>query len=462
MAPRVVIVGGGLGGLECGVLLQRNGCDVSIIEKNQQAGGCLGSFSRGGLRFDTGFHYAGSLGRGEALSILLEYMGAGGLPWQRLDPDCSDEVVIDGDSFPMASGHETFAERLGALFPSERKSLEEYASLLKVVGDGIFKAFCGGGTDRLFSTGAQEYLDAKFKDPLLKKVLCGAFMRYVMTPSLPLYPFAQINDSFVRSSWRLSGGGAVLSGRLEEEFLRLGGTLTAGTAVTEVHVSGDRADYVAAGPERFDADLVVSDLHPSVFFPLVAPASSLRKTYRDRISSLDNTGGVFTANIVLKPGKVRYLDRNIFIHSGGDKVMVHFYPVPQGSMATHLDLISPMPYVSPDSPGYGEAKLSMLERCLSLACSRLPELRDSVSAVYTSSPSTYQRFTGTPGGPAFGIRKDFTRPLETVLSPRTPLRNVFLTGQNLNLHGILGVSMTSVLTCMEILGRDSLSLPKLR
>jgi all-trans-retinol 13,14-reductase len=42
------------------------------------------------------------------------------------------------------------------------------------------------------------------------------------------------------------------------------------------------------------------------------------------------------------------------------------------------------------------------------------------------------------------------------------LRNVFLTGQNLNLHGILGVSMTSVLTCMEILGRDSLSLPKLR
>ena len=42
--------------------------------------------------------------------------------------------------------------------------------------------------------------------------------------------------------------------------------------------------------------------------------------------------------------------------------------------------------------------------------------------------------------------------MTTMLTPRTPVPNLLLTGQNLNLHGILGVSMTAFLTCSEILG----------
>ena len=43
-----------------------------------------------------------------------------------------------------------------------------------------------------------------------------------------------------------------------------------------------------------------------------------------------------------------------------------------------------------------------------------------------------------------------------MLTPRTPLPNLLLTGQNLNLHGVLGVSMTSFFTCAEILGMDKI------
>ena len=38
-----------------------------------------------------------------------------------------------------------------------------------------------------------------------------------------------------------------------------------------------------------------------------------------------------------------------------------------------------------------------------------------------------------------------------------PIPNLLLTGQSLNLHGILGVSMTSFLTCAEILGMDKIN-----
>jgi all-trans-retinol 13,14-reductase len=42
----------------------------------------------------------------------------------------------------------------------------------------------------------------------------------------------------------------------------------------------------------------------------------------------------------------------------------------------------------------------------------------------------------------------------TILTPRTPVPNLLLTGQSLNLHGVLGVSVTAFFTCAEILGME--------
>ena len=38
---RVVVVGGGLGGLSTGVLLEKNGYEVCVLEQGVQIGGCL-------------------------------------------------------------------------------------------------------------------------------------------------------------------------------------------------------------------------------------------------------------------------------------------------------------------------------------------------------------------------------------------------------------------------------------
>jgi hypothetical protein len=64
-------------------------------------------------------------------------------------------------------------------------------------------------------------------------------------------------------------------------------------------------------------------------------------------------------------------------------------------------------------------------------------------------------YTGTVEGAAYGIRKDCNNLLGTLLAPKTPVPNLFFTGQNLNLHGILGVSITSFLTCSALIGLKS-------
>ena len=74
---------------------------------------------------------------------------------------------------------------------------------------------------------------------------------------------------------------------------------------------------------------------------------------------------------------------------------------------------------------------------------------------YTSSPLTYRDYLAAPQGSAFGLRKDWRRPLQTFLSVRTPLPNLFLTGQSLVLPGIEGTTQTALQTCSAILGETN-------
>ena len=68
---KIVIIGSGLGGLSCGLILCRNGYDVTILEQGAQVGGCLQCFTRQGTKFETGMHFVGSADEGQVLNRLL-------------------------------------------------------------------------------------------------------------------------------------------------------------------------------------------------------------------------------------------------------------------------------------------------------------------------------------------------------------------------------------------------------
>jgi all-trans-retinol 13,14-reductase len=56
----------------------------------------------------------------------------------------------------------------------------------------------------------------------------------------------------------------------------------------------------------------------------------------------------------------------------------------------------------------------------------------------------------------YGKERDYQRPLESTISHRTKIPNLYLTGQNLNLHGMLGVSLSSLITAGEFVGLKKL------
>ncbi len=503
----VVIIGGGLGGLQCGYILAKNGLNVCILEKNPLLGGALQSYRRRGaegiLEFDSGMHYVGGLDQGQPLNVLFDYFKLLELPWAKMDTGAFDEVNINGRSYMFANGHKAFVEKMCEYFPAQRENLKKYASFLKQVGDALPQSLSPKAaedvlTGSLFARSAQEFLQETISDPLLREVLSGTSLKMELGNNLPLYTFAQINNSFIESAYRLQGGGNLISDSLAESIKAMGGTVLTGKEVTEILPDG-----VFCGEEFFGAKNIISNLHPATTINLVGEAAGLRKVYRNRINRLENTFGMFTANVALKPGMVPHLNRNQYIYSlgegesmwfphtgkGGDvsRVMVSYYnrggataatrfgagtagcgisnPLSGKDSALALDLLTPMNWeevaqfegsrIGNRPAEYTALKEEKLKGCLKLASTVIPGLEEAVERVYTSTPLTYRDYTATAYGCAYGIRKDCNNLMQTLLTPKTPMENLYLTGQSLNLHGVLGVSMTSFFTCAQIIGMEA-------
>ncbi|MDE5810741.1 MAG: NAD(P)/FAD-dependent oxidoreductase, partial [Muribaculaceae bacterium] len=90
------------------------------------------------------------------------------------------------------------------------------------------------------------------------------------------------------------------------------------------------------------------------------------------------------------------------------------------------------------------------------AAEDFPELPDSIEQYFTSSPLTYEDYTSTPQGAMYGVAKDVTLGAAGRVSHVTRIPNLFLAGQNVNSHGMLGVLIGTTLTAADIIGIDKL------
>ncbi|MCH5715903.1 hypothetical protein [Niabella hibiscisoli] len=105
---------------------------------------------------------------------------------------------------------------------------------------------------------------------------------------------------------------------------------------------------------------------------------------------------------------------------------------------------------------YEQFKEEKAQVLLKLMAERFPLIAANIKQYYTSTPLTNRDYIGDAEGSMYGIQKDYHDPLQTMISPRTKIPNLFLTGQNLNLHGILGTSLSAVLTCVMLTGDERL------
>jgi all-trans-retinol 13,14-reductase len=444
--------------------LAKEGRNVLVLERQAQPGGCLQSYRRGDFEFDTGLHYVGGLAEGQPLYEAFEQLGLMRLPWVRLDADGFDRVTIGRQNFPLCEGFDRFASTLGEYFPQEKTALKQYVDMLHHLPS----------LEEAVEVNAYDWLTSLFRDPLLINVLSATAMKMELRrESLPLFNFAHSMSSYIQSSWRLRGGGNMIVESLVNDIKSFGGEVVCRAEVKElVEKAGRIVSAKCPNGKTYEGRMFISDVHPQLTFGWLKYSYALKGIFRRRIQALENTFGIFTASLVLKPNTLPYFNHNKYIYrkanvwtfhediGGVGGVMVSCRVPTSGDYARQIDLLTPMPWalckywvdsvVGRRGEIYELQKERMADDCIRLAERVIPGLRDMVEKRYTSTPLTWRDYTLSPCGSAFGIRKDCRQPLITMLSPKTPIPNLFLTGQSLVLHGLEGVTMTAFKTLETI------------
>ncbi|MFZ1731521.1 MAG: FAD-dependent oxidoreductase [Bacteroidota bacterium] len=487
----VVIIGSGLGGLLCGALLTKEGYRVCVAEKNPVIGGCLQTFVRGGCTFDTGIHYIGSLDPGQVLHRYFTYFGLmDRLHLKRMDADGFDVIHFDssGSSYPLAMGAERFIETLHQKFPHEKTALVSYMKTLQEINGSLHLISLREGANDSkpyrdsSSSSAFNYIRSITSDRTLQQVLTGNNAIYAGDPArTSLLMHAVVQNFFIESSWRLVDGSSQLAGILEDDIKKGGGDVLTEYEAQQLVFEERTLRYVDfTNEERIQATSFISDIHPAATLRMLPP-EMLTKAYRNRIRTLPNTPGVFSLYVVFHKNSFPYINSNQYHFTSEDvwenlnysreewpKGYMLLTPAVSGSgeFAEGMIIMTYMNFadveqwsdttVEARGADYRAFKLEMADRLLDAVERSYPGIRAHIRSVFTSTPLTYRDYTGTPQGSLYGVARDYNKPLESYIPPKTKIPNLFFTGQNTTMHGVLGVMIGSILTCSEFVGMDQL------
>ena len=482
---KVIIIGSGLGGLSCGVILARHGYQVTVLEQGAQVGGCLQCFSRRGGKFETGMHFIGSASEGQTLDRLLNFLEVKpDITLSQLDPTGYDVVSLYGQHFRFANGREAFIEQMGSYFPSQRDALVRYFDLVdKVASASSLHSLKHVETDAAVNMEYQmrtinEVIDEVITDPLLAKVLVGNLPLYAAEKDkTPFSTHAFIMDFYNQSTYRIVGGSDQVAASLVKTIGRYGGQVLTRSKATKIVCDDTHATHVEVNGEKLlEADIVISDTHPMRTLELL-DTNLIRPAFRKRINAIPQTVGGFSVYLRFKDGEVPYMNSNFYGYIQDSPWGCEQYDEaswPKGYLYMHL-CYEPMPKyaktgvilsymqmadveqwkgtrVGHRGEDYEAFKHEKAERLITVLEQEFPGLRDNIADYYTSTPLTYQDYTGTEGGSMYGIAKDVSLGAACRVPHRTRVPNVLQTGQNINSHGILGVLVGTIVTCTEILG----------
>ena len=181
----ILIVGSGLGGLVCAYILAKKGFSVAVVEKNAQIGGCLQSFRRGSVKFDTGMHYIGSMEEGQILHRFWNYLGlTNSVPLQRLNDDGFDVISLNGTQYKFASGYDNFIDTLANQFPNNVDDLQTYINRVRDIANASPLYNLRKIQNNVFiepdyiKTSVNDFIASSTQNTVLQNVLAG---------NLPLY-----------------------------------------------------------------------------------------------------------------------------------------------------------------------------------------------------------------------------------------------------------------------------------
>lgn len=274
--PSVVVIGAGVGGLATAIHLARRGVQVTVVEKNAEPGGRVGSFVRGGHAFATGptLLVMPRLYRTELAALGADFDRD--LEPQRVDPTYH-LVFDDGARLDLTSDLAALSAQVEAIEPGATEGLLRYLA----EGRRHYDLAMPGLVERDFRTAREfftpktlalalrlgalqphyRHLAAFFDEPRLRAAFSFQDVYMGLSPfrapsTFSLTPFSEL----AHGVWYPRGGMRRIVDVLAALALEAGVRFVYDEAVERIGIDGDSAGgVVLAGGRVIRADAVVAN-----------------------------------------------------------------------------------------------------------------------------------------------------------------------------------------------------------
>lgn len=478
-----IVIGAGLSGLSCALLLARSGRQVLVVEQHSQPAPVVRGFRRNGLYFDTGFHYVGGLGDGGAFRHLFRHLGLEQkLSLFPFDERCFDRArfFATAKDYELPVGYDGLKQRLCSQFPQAKQQINSYL-------DEIEQSWCSFpyldldadiadfGMQLAHGESLEERLQCFSAWPELQSLFSMHATLYGVSPGdASTILNSQVAGSYYHSVHGIAGGGKAIIDALLTLLEEAGAEVRCSAEVTSVLSSGGSVSGIRlADGEVLSAREVVATLNPTLL-PDLLPGGVLRPAYLKRLRNLRQTCSAYVLFGTVQQ-RCELLDRsNLFLlpHAGvlepvinrplEDRVLYLAAANPDnGADRCGVIAIVPADYAefagfataeNRHSADYRNEKQQLADKLRQLLMKRCPELPE-LETLDFATPLTLADYSNAPSGAIYGVGRFIG---QYNPHPATRLAGLYLSGQAIAAPGLLGTVVSAYLTCGTMLGHEAL------
>lgn len=490
MSQKIIIIGGGLGGLFTGALLAKEGYKITVLEKNVIPGGGLQCFKRHGELFETGMHILGGFQPGGNLNKICRYLGIlDKLHIHPTDDDAIDSITYqsDGKTYYVPRTKEKFVEYFANEFPGEKENLERYVTAMYALSEEVDLFYLRKNNifilshSEEFTMPADEFIAKYIQTPRLRDIMAYMNPMYGgVAGHTPAFVHALINVLYIEGSSQFEGGSQQLADALSEVITSHGGQVLAGEEVVHIETKDKLVQRVVTKKGNvYEGDHYISDIHPCTLIKLT-DEDSFSKAYKARLEGIKNSYSCFSVYIKFKPNCEPYVNHPRYYQREDGAVwrlgecndadwpqgfMCITPPaINQGKWASRMIVNCIMSFdevrkwedttVGRRGEEYEQWKEERKEKILRKLEELYPGIISHIEYSFASSPLTIRDYYGAKEGAIYGFQIDCKNPIMSMVPIFTKVKNLYLTGQNVNLHGICGVPLTAIETAEAFVGKN--------
>jgi len=485
-----IIIGSGISGMAAGIILAKEGEHVLVLEQHSVTGGLTQTYSRDGMIFPTGVHRLGSLRPGQPLWYYFKYLDIlDKLDIIALSNNCFERFYFPTNDYRIPVGRKQYQHKLNKYFPNQKKSIARYFSDFNtaISNIGMYDPCVIPEKDRSlqYTAPLKQYLESIGISGRLKSLLTANSPLYgLSSEECPLLTHFLVSDSYLNSSFRINESKTPFSKALVKSLESHGGKVLVNAGVRQLIIKNKTATGVILdNNEILHSEKVVFSGHPSLVLD-ICPPELFRPVFRKRLNQA-NTPGLFGLALKWKKDTCPFNGNDAYIYDSWDVDDQYKRNEIFKDDALGMVYLSALPNNNPSGKSYGSVAVTALTgindketevlekvykkskdteyrilknklagKILNHIAMIFPDVRDHTEVADSYSSATFQRYTLTKNGSAYGIKKTAQHFLEGMFSPATKVRNLFLTGQSIGFNGIHGSIVSSVKLCQMLIGKD--------